>query len=533
MRWIAILIFFIFASNLSAQSVKNKYKKETIKDIIKKKNITPFVEAGSKTSKENGKTDFQKYEEDIEFGISKKRIFVVEEIIKKKDKQFYPLLERILKNEIQETVILRAILAVKTLQLKEYSDLIVQKIDTNNNDLKIVIIETIGEFEDVKYEANILEIMKVKENEWLKRSCITALGKMKSQKALGEFYKIFNNPDSNSETKVAVLSAIGYIKDESSIPFLEEVIEKKSNSAILRAYSAKALATIGGKKAFSIMEKYINDPEIMVVTAIIEGLGNLKTPEAYTYVYQCLKHDTTTIRYAALKAIQKFDNPKSFMILKYMIYNDDDYKVKLKAVEVLSKIGGHEAEKLWEKELINNFTGLKMQIINNMHYLSKENSIKILVKSFVKNNDIKIRKKIIEKMFEIDTNEALKLVDKRIMNQSDAKYLPLMLDSIMLIFKNLGEKSIPVYEKYLSHQNAHVRRYTYFYLLGINSSDSYEKVFQFLKDEQNKDIIIYIIKLFKERKLKTSIPVLEHIRKSFNPEIRKEANEIITYLKAI
>ncbi len=556
MKWLTLALTLMMASNIfAAPSLKKKSnpKKTSQRTKRKVRKLTPFVEAGPKKTLRKKKTrkikvnpfveagsvkkdkqdkDYLKYKEILEFGTSLKRIWVVQQIVKKKNKLYYPLLEGILKNEISENVYLSAIDASRRLELKEYAALIAQHIDSDSVQMKTSVIEALGEFQYTKSEDEILAILKSDKNKWLKSACIKALGSMKSANALPEIIKIFGLPDTNSEMKLALIHAIGKIHSSTSIPFLEEQLTKSSNTSLVRAYSASALGMIGGPKAFSILKKHVNDKDIRVVISVIKAFGDTQSEEGYQILYLSLKHDNHQIRYAALSGMEKYKASKSFRILKYLVYNDDNYKVRQKAVDVMSQLASNKVTKLWAKELKSNMSGLKIQMIRSIHHLNKSKGLRLLTKTFVREKDVNIRKMILNKLFEIDKDKAVQIINRKVMYKSDEEYLGLKLHSIALIHKNLGSKALPVLKKYLSHRNIHVRRHAYYYLIGSDRPDSYQLVFRVLPKEKDKGVTLYVIRIFKDKKVKSSIPLLKkHIMKSLYPQVRKEAKEIISYLE--
>ncbi|HEO66413.1 MAG TPA: HEAT repeat domain-containing protein, partial [Spirochaetes bacterium] len=506
-------------------------KKTTPKRKRRKTKVNPFVEAGS-VKKDKHDKDYLKYKEILEFGTSLKRIWVIQQIVKKKNKKYYPLLEGILKNEISENVYLTAIDASRHLELKKYAALIAQHIDSDSAHMKTSVIEALGEFQYTQSEDEILTLLKSDKNKWLKNACIRALGNMKSANALPELIKIFGLPDTNSEMKLALIHAIGQINSSTSIPFLEEQLTKSSNTSLIRAYSASALGMIGGPKAFSILKKHVDDKDIRVVMSVIKAFGDTQSEEGYQILYQSLKHDNHQIRYAALTGMEKYKTPKSFRILKYLVYNDDNYKVRQKAVDVMSQLDSNKVTKLWAKELKSNMSGLKVQMIHSIHHLNKSKGLRLLTKTFVREKDVNIRKMILSKLFEIDKEKAVQIINRKVMYKNDEEYLGLKLYSIALIHKNLDSKALPVLKKYLSHPNIHVRRHAYYYLIGSDRPDSYQLVFKTLPKEKDKGVTLYVIRIFKDKKVKSSIPLLKkHIMRSLYPQVRKEAKEIISYLE--
>ncbi|GMT49155.1 MAG: hypothetical protein IEMM0008_0694 [bacterium] len=558
MKWLTLILTLMIVSNIftapnlkkksnpqkSSKRIKRKVRKLTPfveagpkKTPPKKKTrkLTPFVEAGTAKNKKKDKKDkdYLKYQEILDYGTSHKRLWIIQQIIKNKNKLYYPLLKRILKDETNENVYLSAIDASKRLELKEFASLIAPHIHSESVAMKTSVIEALGEFRYSQSEGEILNILKNDTNKWLKSACIKALGNMKSVNALPELMKVFGESETNSEMKLSLIQAVGKIKSSTSIPFLDKHLTKLSNASLVRAYSAGALGKIGGLKAFSILKEYVDDKDVRVVIAVIQAFGETRSDEGYQILYQSLKHDNPKIRYAALVGLEKLKVQKAFKILKYMVYNDDNYKVRQKAVDVMSQIRSVEVTKLWAKELKSNMSGLKIQMIHSIHHLNKRKGFRLLTKTFVREKDNNIRKIILDKLFEIDRDKAVQMINRKVMYKNDEEYLGLKLHSLALIRKHFHETGLTVLKKYLSHQNIHVRRHAYFYLIGNDRPDSRQLVFQMLPKEKDKSVMLYVIRIFKDRKLKSSIPLLKkQIKRSFHPQVRKEAKEIVDYLES-
>ncbi|MDH5681681.1 MAG: HEAT repeat domain-containing protein, partial [Spirochaetota bacterium] len=485
-------------------------------------------------AKSSASDSIEKYKEILEFGTSGKRIWVISEIEKSKNKAYSPLLKDILLKEKNDEVLIKTVVCINNLKVKEHAPLVARLVDSQNKHLKVAAISSLGILEHYMSKDKLLSILKNESDPYIIEACVMSLGKLKSQKSLPQLYALYDKSKTKIDTKHAIITALGDIGNTSSIPFLEKILDNPGSARSLRVYSAGSLGKIGGPKAVSILNKHVHDKDPVLVRAVIDAMGHSSSQKSYTTIIQSLKHDDPMVRLSALKALEKQKDPRAFRILKYMIHNDENYKVRQKAVHVMTQIGGLKATKMWREELKSDKTNLKATIISSLHTLKGNEARDLLLLSFKRERNVHVRKTVLKKLFEVDKNEAAKLVENNVMKLDDREYLGLKLYAVMLLFQNMGESRIQELDKYTAHQNKHVRRYTLFYLLGTEKETARNLVYQALQKEKNDDVILYTLDIFRKRKMTSCIPLLkDHLSKSRSLRVRKEALSIGKYLEGL
>ncbi len=64
--------------------------------------------------------------------------------------------------------------------------------------------------------------------------------------------------------KHEIAYVMGQMQDSAAIPYLIERLEDKKEDVMVRHEAAEALGAIGDRKALSVLEKFVNDDEIVV-----------------------------------------------------------------------------------------------------------------------------------------------------------------------------------------------------------------------------------------------------------------------------
>lgn len=509
----ALLIFLLLFS-----LVVPAYSKDTKKETQKEKEI-------SETEKTKNK-----YNDIVEFGTSNQRIGLIQEIIKNKDKEFYPYIKSFLQTDTDARVQQFAVEAVNTLEIKDYAPQVHDLIHTDKPFLQAQIIYTLGQLEFSQAEADILKIFNDSKKDMVKSACIKAFGKLKTKNALDGLYKLYKAPKISGDAKLAILMSIGEIGDESSIPFLEEILAKEYSPSLERSFSAGALGQIGGTKAKEILRKYSHDKDKRVSMAVLKAFGDKEDGQSQKIIQKSLRNDDAEIRYSALESLEKNIKPEHFRILQYMVFNDNHINVRKKAVEILSKMGGEKVVSIMLNEMEKDKSGLKYEFVKVAHNLDKKDASKVLAKAFELEENNKYRKFILDQLFDVDPKYAVKVLNKRVMNKDDSLFLGIKLYAIALIHKKMKKEGIPALEKYISHDNLHVRRYSYYYLIMLNEKSSHKNIFKFLKDEKNEKVVTYVLGIFRDKEIKEVLPLLKEFKYKSHL-VSKELREVITALE--
>ncbi len=497
--------------------------------------ITPSLFAKKDNINKHNKSEYNHFRDILYYGISKDRIDTIKKIVVKKDKKYYPLIKRVLENEDNNSVVIEGIYATINLNIKEFISLISKRLYSSKDDIKAASIRALGHFKDKTKESIIMDTLKESENLWIIRASIWYLGQIKSKKSLKLMHEIFYKRNTDDDTKIGIVNAIGEINKPSSIAFLSDVLSSKAVGRYVRVFAASSIAKLGKEKAVNILKLYTDEKDIVVLKAVIEAFGKTKSNKAYPYIFSALRHDNEAIRYSGLLGIEHLKSAKAFDILSYMAYNDKDIKVRRKAIFVLSIIGGKRVIRLWLKELKANNTKLKFAIIKSLSNMNKDIAFSVIKNVFHKEENVELKKLMIEKLINLNDKKVDSFIDKLIMASKRGNSLfNFQTYYLYKVYSIRGEKGIPTLNKYITHKNPRVRKYIYYGLISNNISFDKKAILKALLAEKDKNLILYIINLFKRKRIKDSIPILRsYIKSSKDKNIVVIAKRAIEHLNSL
>ncbi len=82
--------------------------------------------------------------------------------------------------------------------------------------------------------------------------------------------------DDSALLKHEVAYVLGQMKNPLAIPFLESVLEDKSQDPMVRHEAAEAIGAIGEKKSIPFLKKYVNDEERVVRETVVLAIAGLE-----------------------------------------------------------------------------------------------------------------------------------------------------------------------------------------------------------------------------------------------------------------
>lgn len=111
--------------------------------------------------------------------------------------------------------------------------------------------------------------------------------------------------------------------------FLDLVWRLNSPSPQVRASAAKSLGEYGNPEAIPHLLKLIDDPDIFVLEAVIEALGNLEAKVACPKIISIFKEvPDYGIKKVAAEALAKIDCPETVEVIQEQIKKESDPKFK-------------------------------------------------------------------------------------------------------------------------------------------------------------------------------------------------------------
>jgi HEAT repeat protein len=150
-------------------------------------------------------------------------------------------------------------------------------------------------------ETELLNTLKDKSYSGLFDSVITALGSIKSKKAVPQLITILEDKSSSYFLRSRAAEALGNIGDKSSIPYL--VAALTNNDLEVRISAIKALGSLGAKEAIPDLVKLLDDKQNRVVSTTIDTLGILQSKKTVSVLTPFLENTNSEIRTKAKKAI--------------------------------------------------------------------------------------------------------------------------------------------------------------------------------------------------------------------------------------
>jgi len=158
----------------------------------------------------------------------------------------------------------------------------------------------------------------------------------------------FDGDTATPELKYAAIEALGEIGSSKAAARLSKLVEDPEAGKVPRMFACTALGKIKDESSVSSLAKAASDQDPNVQAAAVEALGSFSgsaSPagvEARGALVQALRASFPKTRIAACKAAGQGKISDALPFLKYKARNDPERSVKVEALKALAAIGGEE-----------------------------------------------------------------------------------------------------------------------------------------------------------------------------------------------
>ncbi len=332
---------------------------------------------------------YEKWEKDIEFGVSEKKLDIIKNIEKLKKSYFLPLLTMILEEESNPDVIVQAVRTVAALQYYEASEQIYPYLDMDNMNVLPIVVSTLGLFKYEPLKARIEEFLD-SDNVSLKNQAILAVGRLDMDDLtfflIDEIYYAPNPKEVHMES---VLISLGRLGNEDALEFLLEVYEDETNSTSQRSIAFRGLILNKYGNIHEHIKKALSSKNITLKLEAVRSMFLLDKEEVpLESIYSSLRDDNPNVRVGALRVIahHKFNDERTIEFLKYIIENDPEDVLRYVAVGTLLTVDKDTAVPYIEERIKKGDTKVQTAVVGLLNLLPADKAIEYATQELNKAN---------------------------------------------------------------------------------------------------------------------------------------------------
>lgn len=365
-------------SKKKSKTVKNKKndKNTKTKKGKKKKSKEDLDKEKKKKEKEEErkekvrKADLKKAEwitKTLDFGTHKERKEAIIYIPTVKDKtnkeKLKTKLIKLLDEETDAGVIIKAITTIEELKLKKATPQIIKTLDHNSEDVKISATYALKNFKATQTSQNLisrLEKQDFKENSNYTQALIETLGEFKAIQLKDFAIKKIEDDTTTNNLRLSLLLFLGRSGAKSSKEFLLARFKDNDEELDIRSYAVNSLSKLKVKEVTPDINKVIDEIDGYIFKKrkkyynfymyCITALARLGDPKAYPRLLNSLKSNNSMVRLKAIKLLKDLKDKRSIDILKYKAEYDPNAKVQKEAKITLKEFGIDFDEELKKKE---------------------------------------------------------------------------------------------------------------------------------------------------------------------------------------
>ncbi|MCX7875372.1 MAG: HEAT repeat domain-containing protein [Melioribacteraceae bacterium] len=281
-------------------------------------------------------------------------------------------------------------------------ELVFKSCSDEDENVRVAALENLPFFDDERV-INILNNSLKVETQKCKIAAIKALAHTEDKHAIELLLKSLKDNDPWIKIN-AIRSLVFHNYYEAEEIFIKLALNE--NSIPVKITALEALGDIGKDSSVIVLTKFISDENKDISSAAIKSLGKIKSNEAINPLLNLLKSHDETNKLLAIEVLSNKNNDEIIEALSWVASTDNNFNVKIKAIESLSNIGSKKSIdtliKLTADKEIREFAikGLSKQKIQNIFFIAQglEN----------KNNTIKTA--IIEALCRMKNNAASEII---------------------------------------------------------------------------------------------------------------------------
>lgn len=393
------------------------------------------------TVKEADKKLYEKFEQDVKYGISEKKEEMLDFIKKSKKSHFLPLIELILEDEKNHDVIIKTVSTAVSLQYHEASDEMEQYLELEDMKVLTTVVNALGIFKYKPLESWIDEFLDT-ENKALKNATILAIGRLKLHDYTFELIDdIYYDPDSEEVHQESIVKALGMLGNEDALAFLLEVYEDDTNSTSQRALAFRGLIINKYGNIHDHLEKAISGKNIKLKFEAVGAMMLLDKEEVpLDIVHTAIKDDDLNVRMGILRVIaqHKINDEETIDYIKYIIERDPKEVIKYTAVGTYLAVDKDAAVQYIEERLAMGDTNVKTAVGGLLHLLPKDKAKEYaedeLNSTKLSNNEFE---GLLKSIHNIENDGGLELLMEVAKNPTEYNSTKNSLEKFQLVIKEL------------------------------------------------------------------------------------------------
>jgi len=336
------------------------------------------------------------------------------------------LISQIIKNNINQEGIKNIINALSS-------------VDRKSKDL-IAISKVLGWLEGEDVEKTLASLIH---NDAVRDLIIESLIKL-GNKVAPLLHKQMSAAD--SETKCAILTALGRIGDKESVDILIDSLDEYDEKICVTALGA--LAKIGDRSAFRPIIKLLGSESSIIRRAAISALNSIGHPEMENEVLKLLNDSNPLVRESAIRIAGYFGYPKCVEIV-IRSCSDEEEIVRAAAIENLPFFEDKRVIRIISSALKVETAKCKIAAVKALAFVEGKQAVAILLKA-LKDEDPWVRINAIRSLVHHRSREAEDTIIEIIKKDNS---IPVKINALEALGEIGGSSSVAILSEFVEDKN--------------------------------------------------------------------------------
>ena len=204
-------------------------------------------------------------------------------------------------------------------------------------EIRSAAVITLGEIGDEAVIDNLIALLSdVNENVEIRKNAAGSLGKIGSSKALTTLTYLLK--ENNTPILLAIIDALGKIRDKESVPVLIECLQAKNKPDEVQQAIIEVLGDIKDPQSLDVIIEFLKDSRKPFRWSAARSLGKIGDSRAVEPLIKLLDDEFADIRQITAEMLGQIEDKSAAPALIKMLLNDKDSRARELAAIALGKI---------------------------------------------------------------------------------------------------------------------------------------------------------------------------------------------------
>ena len=296
------------------------------------------------------------------YGINKEVVGVISNLIEEKNDSLADDVFEVFKESYDADVLKKSLEYFIEIDYGKAVEQAAGLLENHKNRNEDVIVQLITYLSHNETGTELFEELTEHSSNEVARAAVKALGDSGTKDSAPFLIELLENDTYPASIKPNIILALGELEAESAVETLESIVADDTEDSIWRRYACDALGKIGAEESIDTLKDAASSDDPLLRSYAVYALSFFTSEEIEKFLIQSLKDSYWQVREKAAEGLGSMEAKSAVPILEYKAEHDPETKVRIAAINALSKIGGAKAVGVLKELYVSNQTSMVIRI---------------------------------------------------------------------------------------------------------------------------------------------------------------------------